>query len=383
MLRGRDGPRADHERRGAGDEAAAQAAGRALRRVRSRPPTRSPFPWESPPDPIEVAHEVFQAWLTFAVFDNARRGAPRHRPRRVPRRDRRDARADDADRGAQSARLVPRRAHRAPRSSRRAPDNRMVGYPYTKYMVSVMDVDMAGALVRRDARARRRARHPARPARVPARLVLRARSGARRRASRPRDARRRWRPRRRGAARRRASASTTSRYLDLYSCFASSLHFACDALGLAAGDPRGLTVTGGLPYHGGPASGYLTHSIAAMVEQLRADPDATGLVSGVGMHMTKHVFGVVLGDAGAGRAARRRRACRPRSIAAGRAEVVAEHDGDADGRARIRSCTAATAQPEWALLVCDLAGRHAHLRPSARRRRCAPPRRRPSSSDAT
>jgi len=81
-------------------------------------------------------------------------------------------------------------------------------------------------------------------------------------------------------------------YLDLYSCFASSLHFARDALGLAAGDPRGLTVTGGLPYHGGPASGYLTHSIAAIVEKLRANRDSAGLVSGVGMHMTKHVFGV-------------------------------------------------------------------------------------------
>ena len=38
-----------------------------------RPAEKRPFPWESPPDPIEVAHEVFQAWLTFAVFDNARR----------------------------------------------------------------------------------------------------------------------------------------------------------------------------------------------------------------------------------------------------------------------------------------------------------------------
>ena len=37
------------------------------------PADKRPFPWESPPDPIEVAHEVFQAWLTFAVFDNARR----------------------------------------------------------------------------------------------------------------------------------------------------------------------------------------------------------------------------------------------------------------------------------------------------------------------
>jgi acetyl-CoA C-acetyltransferase len=34
------------------------------------------------------------------------------------------------------------------------------------------------------------------------------------------------------------------------------------------------------------------HSIAAMVEVLRADPDSLGLVSGVGMHMTKHVYGL-------------------------------------------------------------------------------------------
>ena len=29
-----------------------------------------------------------------------------------------------------------------------------------------------------------------------------------------------------------------------------------------------------------------------MVDVLRADPGAVGLVSGVGMHMTKHVFGL-------------------------------------------------------------------------------------------
>ena len=75
------------------------------------------------------------------------------------------------------------------------------------------------------------------------------------------------------------------------SCFGSSLHFARDALGLGADDPRPLTVTGGLPYHGGPASNYMGHSIATMADVLRADPGSLGLVSGVGMHMTKHVFG--------------------------------------------------------------------------------------------
>jgi len=67
---------------------------------------------------------------------------------------------------------------------------------------------------------------------------------------------------------------------------------AADALGISSTDRRGLTVTGGLPYFGGPGSNYLTHSIAAMVDVLRNDPGSFGLTSGVGMHMTKHAFGV-------------------------------------------------------------------------------------------
>ena len=43
-------------------------------------------------------------------------------------------------------------------------------------------------------------------------------------------------------------------HLDLYSCFASSIDFALDALGhRPATDGRGVTVTGGLPFAGGPA----------------------------------------------------------------------------------------------------------------------------------
>ena len=77
---------------------------------------------------------------------------------------------------------------------------------------------------------------------------------------------------------------------DLYSCFSAALGFATDALGLRPGDPRPLTVTGALPYHGGPSSNYMSHSIGHLVDRLRARPGALGLVSGIGMHMTKHVF---------------------------------------------------------------------------------------------
>jgi acetyl-CoA C-acetyltransferase len=137
-------------------------------------------------------------------------------------------------------------------------------------------------------------------------------------------------------------------YLDLYSCFASSLHFACDALGIAPADGRGLTVTGGLPYHGGPASGYLTHSIAAVVERLRADPGALGLVSGVGMHMTKHVFGIYSAAPGP--------VGPPDAVAAAESRpVVASHEGEAAVVA-YSVVHGRDGAPEWALLVCELPG---------------------------
>ena len=78
---------------------------------------------------------------------------------------------------------------------------------------------------------------------------------------------------------------------DLYSCFPSSVRLACDALGLALDDSRGLTVTGGLPYAGGPASGYLTHAIASIFDRLREE-SGHALVTGVGMHLAKHVAAV-------------------------------------------------------------------------------------------
>jgi acetyl-CoA C-acetyltransferase len=78
-------------------------------------------------------------------------------------------------------------------------------------------------------------------------------------------------------------------HLDLYSSFASSVNLAVDALGT---DPSSVTVTGGLPFAGGAGSNYLTHSIAAMVDVLRADPGTYGMTTGVGMHLTKHVTGV-------------------------------------------------------------------------------------------
>ena len=82
---------------------------------------------------------------------------------------------------------------------------------------------------------------------------------------------------------------------DLYSCFPAAVELAMDSLGLVGrtgGDDRPLTVTGGLPFAGGPGNNYVTHSIAAMVDACRADPGSLGLVTALGWYATKHSVGL-------------------------------------------------------------------------------------------
>lgn len=79
---------------------------------------------------------------------------------------------------------------------------------------------------------------------------------------------------------------------DLYSCFASAVQIGCAELGLPEDDPRGLTLTGGLPYFGGPGNNYVTHSISAMMNQVRSRPGMFGMVTANGNYVTKHSFGI-------------------------------------------------------------------------------------------
>lgn len=78
-------------------------------------------------------------------------------------------------------------------------------------------------------------------------------------------------------------------HFDFYSCFPIAVFAAAiDALGLDPDDPRGLTVTGGLPYFGGPGNNYSMHAMAEMTQRLRARPGAFGLVGVNGGILTKY-----------------------------------------------------------------------------------------------
>ena len=239
--------------------AEALATRRHLRKAGEKPrwshrhPDNPPFPFEDPFHPAEMAHQVWEAWLTFPVFDIARRA--------------RLGVAPDAYRAELGALMAPMTevaaanphawfpvVRSAEELTTATPENRMVGYPYTKYMVSVMDVDMAAALLL--------ATHEEADALgVPAdrRVYLRgwayatdppylaqhedlSASPAMVAAS--------------SAALKSAGASIDDvAHIDLYSCFASSVNVALDSLQISADDPRApFTVTGGLPFSGGAGS---------------------------------------------------------------------------------------------------------------------------------
>ena len=82
------------------------------------------------------------------------------------------------------------------------------------------------------------------------------------------------------------------KYVDLYSCFPCVPRMAVQEIGLTGRPWDQCTVTGGLPYFGGPWNNYVMHAVATMVGLLREDPDAHGLVYSIAYWMTKQSIGV-------------------------------------------------------------------------------------------
>jgi acetyl-CoA C-acetyltransferase len=166
--------------------------------------------------------------------------------------------------------------------------NRMIAFPYTKYMNAMAETDQAAALLMMSAEAARRFG-------IPEERWAYWWGGA----SGEETA---WFPMERAgfasspslrqtASRALAEAGTpidALRYIDFYSCFPVAVEMACEMLGIDEADRRGLTLTGGLPYAGGPANNYTLHALATLMRRLRSDPGAIGLVTGNGWYLSKH-----------------------------------------------------------------------------------------------
>jgi acetyl-CoA C-acetyltransferase len=170
-----------------------------------------------------------------------------------------------------------------------SPENRVVAEPYTKRMCAFLNVDQGAAVVVTSLALAREIGLAEQPVFVW--------SGA--------DASDVWEPSARPRLWESPGIRTAATHalaaaglgvddldvFDLYSCFPAPVEMACEALRLDPFDPRGLTVTGGLPFFGGPGNNYTTHAIATAVERLR-EAGGRALVSGLGWYVTKHSVGV-------------------------------------------------------------------------------------------
>jgi acetyl-CoA C-acetyltransferase len=249
------------------------------------PPYR---PWNSP---TELAHGLDRPIACYPVFENAlraRRGLdlPAHRDgmgRLMSRFT--DVAADNP------YAWFPRRRSAAEITTP-TPDNRMIGFPYTKYLNAVIATDQTAALVMTSAATARALGVP------PDRWVFwwgghQATERAFMLSGRPDLA---ACPAMQDSSRTALSDGGVGLdrvdIFDFYSCFPVAVEMACEMLGLAETDERGFTVTGGLPYHGGPSSGYTLHSLATTAARLRQRPEAVALVTGNGYYLSAHAASV-------------------------------------------------------------------------------------------
>lgn len=169
--------------------------------------------------------------------------------------------------------------------------NRMIGFPYPKLLNAIMEVDQsAGVILASEAKARELG--------VPEDRWVYLHGCA--------DAADLWFPLDRQNFHSSPAMRLTGQralemagvslsdinFIDLYSCFPVAVEIGAEESGLALDDPRGLTVTGGLPYAGGPGNNYAMHSIAVMAAKLRAAPEAYGLVTANGWYLTKQSTGI-------------------------------------------------------------------------------------------
>lgn len=201
------------------------------------------------------------------------------------------------------------------------PTNRMIAYPYTKYVNAIINTEQAAAVLMcsvdmakrlgipeqqwvywrgGDSQCEQIWYHSDRPSLTQCDAMGAAASNALLQAD--------------------CSVKDVSAF-DFYSCFPAVVEMACKQLSIAENDKRDFTVTGGLPYAGGPGSNYSLHAIAAMTQRLRShsnsntssnsnnnsnndsnnnsnnsgekNSDHTGLITGNGWFMTKHAAAVL------------------------------------------------------------------------------------------
>ncbi|HMT26243.1 MAG TPA: hypothetical protein PKD07_18085 [Microthrixaceae bacterium] len=240
--------------------------------------------------PVELTHGVLLPTQAYPLFENAlRHGEGRSLDDHMDRLGQIWERFSAV--AARNPHAWDRTAYTARQITEVTAENRIVGFPYTKHMVSNPNVDMASAAIVCSA-----ATAAELGVATDRWVFLHGGSDAKdpfmsNRTSFVTSEAIRW-----GGPAALAAAGVGIDDLtrvDLYSCFPAAVEIAARELGIDPLDPgREPTVWGGLCFAGGPWNNPVGHAIAAMVEHLRSDGEGFGLVTANGGNIQKHSFGV-------------------------------------------------------------------------------------------
>ena len=169
--------------------------------------------------------------------------------------------------------------------------NRLVGFPYTKYLNSMIRVNMASSLVVMSEKLTKELKIPQnKKVYIHGSCVLNDIWNVSKRPSLNES------PAIRECGKEVLSQAGISlseiSFLDIYSCFPSAVQIAQKELSLDSNDDRPLTVTGGLPYFGGPGNAYTMFSSSEMVRKLRSNPNEYGMITANSWFLTKHAINI-------------------------------------------------------------------------------------------
>ena len=305
--------------------------------------------------PSELERGVMMPVQVYPIFETAIRAASGRSPEQhLQRISELWSRFSEVAAGNPSA--WSRQARTAEEIRTPAADNRMVGLPYTKYMNSNNDVDMAAAVIMCSA-------EKATSLGVPRDRWVFVHAGTS--CHEHPFISNRWSfahtPAVEIGGRRVLELADRTiddiAMVDLYSCFPSAVQLGAQSLGLSL--DRQLTRTGGLSFAGGPWNNYVMHAIATMVADLRDAPGELGLIWANGGYATKHSFGIYSTDP----PARGFRSDHPQDEIDALPHRQLAEPADAAGQATVEAYTVMHSRdgnPETAIVACLLAdGRRA------------------------
>ncbi|UCF95332.1 MAG: hypothetical protein JSW39_14685 [Desulfobacterales bacterium] len=172
------------------------------------------------------------------------------------------------------------------------PNNRLIAFPYTKFMNSLIYVDLAAAVVLMSAESARRFRPKDRR---PVYFLAGAYAEDRQRFLIQKSSFTACLPLQRAAHKalqRSHLALDDIACFDLYSCFPCAVTIARRMLNLADDDQRPLTLTGGLGFFGGPGNNYSLHAVATLAEAIAGGVHDSGMITSLGWFMHKHAVGI-------------------------------------------------------------------------------------------